>query len=230
MSCKRVIIPATCVFLAVTILSSGCDNSTSPNRNIISEFNYAMKKSGAAVCIANGLELRHKGEYDKAIASYTKAIELDPEDADTYYFRGIAYEYKGEYDKAILDYTKAIEMKPEFSPFYCARGDTYSSEGEYDKAIADYTTAIDVDGSLLAYWNRGHTYVSKGEYDKAISDYTKVIETGPQDANAYYDRGLAYKLKGDYDKAAGDFEKVIQIARGSDLIEDAQQALNDIGK
>jgi tetratricopeptide (TPR) repeat protein len=53
-----------------------------------------------------------KGKYDEAIADYTKAISLDPNDATAYTNRGLAYESKGEVDRAIADYTKAIEINP----------------------------------------------------------------------------------------------------------------------
>ena len=49
-----------------------------------------------------------------AIAHYTKAIELDPNDAAAYYNRGFAYANKGEYDKAIADVEKCIELSDDF--------------------------------------------------------------------------------------------------------------------
>lgn len=54
-----------------------------------------------------------KGDYDKAIEDYTKAIELDPTFAVAYYRRGGVWESKGDYDKAIADYEKAVELKPD---------------------------------------------------------------------------------------------------------------------
>jgi tetratricopeptide (TPR) repeat protein len=50
-----------------------------------------------------------KGEYDRAIADYTEAIELDP-DYTAYYNRGTTYLKKGELDRAISDYTNAIRL------------------------------------------------------------------------------------------------------------------------
>jgi uncharacterized protein YjbI with pentapeptide repeats len=50
------------------------------------------------------------GAYDAAIADYTKAIELDLNDASAYYMRGRVYSKKGEYDKAIADLEKYIEL------------------------------------------------------------------------------------------------------------------------
>jgi tetratricopeptide (TPR) repeat protein len=59
-----------------------------------------------------GIAYGKKGEYDNAIADYTRAIEIDPNDAWAYCNRGGAYDEKGDYDKAIADYTQAIEIDP----------------------------------------------------------------------------------------------------------------------
>lgn len=59
--------------------------------------------------------INSKGEYDKAIADYTKAIEIDPRYAFAYNNRGLAWGKKGEYDKAIADYTKAKEVNPAYN-------------------------------------------------------------------------------------------------------------------
>jgi Flp pilus assembly protein TadD len=48
----------------------------------------------------------------KAISDYTKALEINPRDAEAYYNRGIAYGEKGQYDEAISDYNKALEINP----------------------------------------------------------------------------------------------------------------------
>jgi tetratricopeptide (TPR) repeat protein len=38
---------------------------------------------------------RNKGEFDKAIADFSKAIELDPNYAEAYFNRAYAYHRKG---------------------------------------------------------------------------------------------------------------------------------------
>ncbi len=58
----------------------------------------------------NGTVLVIDGEYEEAIVELNKAIELDPEYADAYYYRGLAYDKSGEVAKAISDYEKCIEL------------------------------------------------------------------------------------------------------------------------
>ena len=66
-----------------------------------------------------GLAYRGKTDLDRAIADFSEAIRLDPEDAVAYHHRGftylrIAYRRKtGDYERAIADYSEAIRIEPE---------------------------------------------------------------------------------------------------------------------
>jgi len=84
------------------------------------------------------------GKYDKAITSYSKAIELDPNHALSYYNRGCAYGEIGEYDKAIADYNKAIELNPNDSLAYYNRGLACSKRGDVPKAVSDLEKCIEL--------------------------------------------------------------------------------------
>lgn len=42
-----------------------------------------------------------KGETDRAILDFTKAIEMNPRFANAYYYRGMAYHRKKDYDQVI---------------------------------------------------------------------------------------------------------------------------------
>jgi tetratricopeptide (TPR) repeat protein len=61
-----------------------------------------------------------KGDHDCAIADFTKAIGITPQDADAYYNRGLVHRAKGKI-YAIADYTKAIEINPRHAAAYSSR-------------------------------------------------------------------------------------------------------------
>src|SRR5262249_29456500 len=82
-----------------------------------------------------------KGDRDRAIADYSKTIELRPTHALAYTNRGAAYEAMGNHDRAIADYSKAIDIDPMFAIAYHNRGVAYKAKGDYDHAIADYSKA-----------------------------------------------------------------------------------------
>lgn len=60
--------------------------------------------------VDSGNAYRSQGEYEQAIADYTKAIELDPAYAAAYYNRGLAYDGQGDTEKALADYRKALDL------------------------------------------------------------------------------------------------------------------------
>jgi TonB family protein len=88
-----------------------------------------------------------KGEYDLAVADFSKAIELKPEDASNYLNRGLAFFNKKSYALAVADYDKVIELNPKDSKAYFNRGESHEKMGEIQKAIVDYQKAVDLDAS-----------------------------------------------------------------------------------
>ncbi|MDD3552941.1 MAG: tetratricopeptide repeat protein [Deltaproteobacteria bacterium] len=81
---------------------------------------------------------------DRTIEDCSKAIQLNPNDADAYNNRGDAYAHKGQYDRTIKDCDKAIQLNPNLAAAYYNRGLAYKHKGQYDKAISDFQTACDM--------------------------------------------------------------------------------------
>jgi tetratricopeptide (TPR) repeat protein len=59
-----------------------------------------------------GLAYVAKDDIDRAIADYTRAIELNPNYGPAFEARGRAYARKGDYIRAIADVTRASELAP----------------------------------------------------------------------------------------------------------------------
>jgi len=57
-----------------------------------------------------GLAWGQKGNYDNAIADFTKTVEIDPVHVFAYHNRGTAWYYKGDYDRTCSDLQKACEL------------------------------------------------------------------------------------------------------------------------
>jgi len=59
---------------------------------------------------AGGGAYGYLAEYEKAIADFDNAIDLDPADPAAYGLRGLAYSELGETDRAIADLEKALSF------------------------------------------------------------------------------------------------------------------------
>jgi len=102
-------------------------------------------------------------------------------------------------------------------------------QGRLEEAIGEYDEAIRLDPQYaLAYTNRGAAYAYLGEYQEAIADFTRAIEINPEGALAYYNRGFAHKLLGEKAQAIADFEKVITLTADPQLIEMAEQYIEEL--
>ena len=82
---------------------------------------------------------------EEKIKYYTKAIEINPYNAQYYYYRGLAYKAKARFPLAIEDFSKAIMYQANYPSAYLNRGFSYYEMGQQDAAIADYTQAISLD-------------------------------------------------------------------------------------
>ncbi|MBF0556160.1 MAG: tetratricopeptide repeat protein [Nitrospirae bacterium] len=124
---------------------------------IISLVNLSKDAKGY---LKSGNEWKKKGDYNRAIADYTKAIEINPRDAIAYNNRGIVWGEKGNYDMAIDDFIKAIEIAPQNGMFFFNLGVSYNKQGWPFLAITDFKIAARL-GDKAAQdmlWSEGITW------------------------------------------------------------------------
>ncbi len=106
-----------------------------------------------------GLEKASRQGHHGAIKDFSKAIQLKPDYAETYYNRGVSKIALGEPEDAIEDFEEAIKINPEYVEAYVKRGFARGFIGEEKAAITDCNTAINLNRdlpkrTLSAAWQR----------------------------------------------------------------------------
>lgn len=154
-----------------------------------SDLERAYKDRG---CIHESL-----AEDTLAIADYSKAVTLNPNDAEAYFIRGRTYGNARRYTQALADYDAALRLAPDDSETYYRRGHLFEDAlREHDKAVADYTATIRLDpGNPAAYEMRAVAYSNLGRKAEAAADR----ETGKR-LKASPSNSIAIK------RAAGEWE------------------------
>ena len=136
------------------------------------------------------------GDYKDAIADFTNAIRLTPNDIYAYFNRGLTKFYLGQYTNAITDWGEAIRINPNFASAYVNRGFAKDVLGQDIAAISDYDTAIRLKPKLaVTYYYRGLAKSNLNRYTEAITDFDTLIKLKPDLVQAYNDRGgVKHKL------------------------------------
>ena len=158
-----------------------------------------------------GISYLQNDEDEKAIGSFSKAIETNPQSPDTYARRGYIYLTRMEYDNAIDDFSEAIELDPQDHQNYLYRAYASEGKGKINSAELDIFIAVSIcqKDQKIAF-DEGLAYMKDKEYDKAIDHFTKILEITPGNAFAYYYRGHAYYFQGKDDEAIRDYDSAIR--------------------
>src|SRR6266536_1024347 len=174
---------------------------------------FAQTTSKGAAAYANrGIAELKSSDWDRAIADFNRALQVDPKLAPAYANRGLARARKGDLDGAIADYNRALQLDPKNAKAYDNRGIAKLERGDLVGAIADFNRALQFDPKLApAYETRGVAKVQKGDLDGAIADCDRALELNPKLAGAYVDRGSAKLLKADADRAIADFNRALEL-------------------
>jgi tetratricopeptide (TPR) repeat protein len=135
-------------------------------------------------------------QWGKSVGEYSKALDLQADDAETWAQRGLAYNELKQWDNAASDYSRAIELEPKRNWLWNSRGIAYANSGQIEKALADFSTAIEVAPDAKAvgsvYDRRADAYRTLDRFPEALADYQKALELAPDNAVAH--NNLAWLL------------------------------------
>ncbi len=167
-------------------------------------------KNGADVHYDRGNTHFNAGQYDQAVAEYSKAIELSPQYVDAYNNRGVIYKRTGRYELAIADFTKGIALAPKDIDLYSNRASVYWLQKNWAAADIDYAAAIRIKPSEpKLYFRRADMRLEQGQPAGAIDDYTKAIELDATQSGAFLNRGVAYARINRTIEAFADYRRAI---------------------
>ena len=126
-----------------------------------------------------------KGDIQKSLELYNKAISIAPKYAHTYYDRGSLYLNLENYDKALKDMYKAVELDPNYAEFRMALGATLFSLNEINKAEEHLKKAVQLDPTLTAArLYLGILYLQLEKEELAFQQLSWILENDPDSFEA----------------------------------------------
>ncbi len=126
-----------------------------------------------------GIAKSELGEQEEALVDINKAIDLNPQYAQSYQTKGIVKEILKLNDEAIDSYIKAIELSPNFFEAHRNLAVLYSESGEYQKSINHFQAIQNYPEDPYIYYNKGVTLFNIGLYEEALINVNKAIRLKP---------------------------------------------------
>jgi superkiller protein 3 len=148
----------------------------------------AAKRDTGTAIEAYNRATRHqeKGEWDKAIFNYRRAIENDPSFALAYYNLGTAYKATGETNLSKEAYLHAVQIQPEMLNARYNLALLYMELGSHSAAIEQLRTVARLrPDHAPTHYALGMLYArNRQALDLAKKHYRKFLELAPNDAAA----------------------------------------------
>jgi tetratricopeptide (TPR) repeat protein/predicted aspartyl protease len=118
-------------------------------------------------------------DYARAIADLSRAVELDPAQADYFYERGSAYQSANRPDEALQDFTHAIALRPDHVPALMARAELRLERHDPAANISPDLEAADRAAPKEAEvrLDLGDLYLRVRDYDAAAAEYNRWIDS-----------------------------------------------------
>jgi tetratricopeptide (TPR) repeat protein len=122
---------------------------------------------------AAGNSAFQKEDFEEAVARYSSALKIMPDNKAVYLKRGMANLALLNYAESLSDYNNAIRLDPSFVDAYFARGTLHWLLGEVDEAETDYSKTVQMQPDDKAYYDRLATVLYELEKGTAVVDLYK---------------------------------------------------------
>jgi tetratricopeptide (TPR) repeat protein len=144
-----------------------------------------------------GFACLSKGQFERSIYWFDRAIVLLPRDAETYVGRARAYDGLAQLDDALADLNRALHLDPRSKHAYISRAFVYESQAKFELAAEDCRTTLklpperseDADAHTIL----ANVYLRAKVHEEALAEADKALVLDAHNAAALYYKALAHE-------------------------------------
>lgn len=164
--------------------------------------------------VDRGITFQRENNHDRAIADFTDALRLRPNDAKALAMRGASEFELQRRDAASTDFQAALAVDPNNADALNGAGRLKMLSKDFAQARDLFTRAIGNDSTDKAaplYANRGAAAYALGDRDQALADYGQALRMDPKDEFVLRRRGNLYEELHRYSDARADFDRLVEL-------------------
>ncbi|MBT3558650.1 MAG: tetratricopeptide repeat protein [Rhodospirillales bacterium] len=167
----------------------------------------SLRDREAARVFALAIDLHRRGEFDQAVSAYSRALNLNPANADIYNNLGVCLRAQGKLAAAITCYRRALVLKPNDAGVLSNLGNTLRVMSHFNQAIVSLSKAVRMaPKSPEAVYNLGLALRDAGDSEKAQTCFESALTLRNDYAACHMDLGTTLMMKGELTKGFEEFE------------------------
>ena len=156
----------------------------------------------------------HEWLWDVAEKHFRRALELNPESADTRWMYAHFLSNTGHHEEALAQSERARELDPLSGLINALQGQFLLHAGRIDQSIARLREAIELDpSSRVAHLFAASAYIEKDLFEDAIAETRAARSLCPSDTHAVALEALAHIKPGKAPQAEAILDQLLQLAR-----------------
>ena len=150
-------------------------------------------------------------QYDAALQTIERILQVDPQNADAFFWAGLIHRDQARNEQAIISFQKATELDPFLIDAWVECGKLLAAAGK-PLARTYFQRATELDTMDMSARHALAVYEQEqGQLAAALDIYRDIIRRDPQYADAMYNMGLIYLEQGDLERAEEHFTLTIKV-------------------
>jgi tetratricopeptide (TPR) repeat protein len=164
------------------------------------------------VSLGKGITSYLMKDYDDAHECFTRAIELNPADADLWQLMGAVTFQRGEHAESARCWERAIRHRSRFTQAWANKGAFHYQIGEYVQAHECADRALRIDQEYPAAWIcRTLCQWRTGNIQDGLKSIQRALALMPQNSRAWTLQGILEFYAGNQEPAFHSFDKAVQL-------------------
>src|SRR5437868_3340822 len=149
------------------------------------------------------------------MASYERALQLNPVYPQARHNRGVALIGIGDYVQAEAEFRRVLALKPNDTDTLFHLGAALAAQNRHPEALIQFDAAhAQGDSSAALFYARGQSQLHGQRYADALASFDRAISIAGNDPNAWLGRGIALTKLNRTDEGIASFGECLRLRPG----------------